>query len=212
MWTIVTRFRLTEAFLLLLSLLIWFILMSGGRPHNSLWTVFDTTSFLSMTILVSLGCIWWIPKNETFTKFKLFCNLVKTQFQSTLKVFHSDGGGEDTSNTFESFLQDHDIKHQITCPHTPEQNGLAKRKQRHLLYLTRTMLHTWNLPHQFWADALSTANYLNNRLPSSKTIHFQTTFYHLNGKYPSYSRLRSFGCLCFPWLQPYSPNKLSPLS
>ncbi|PKU83709.1 Retrovirus-related Pol polyprotein from transposon TNT 1-94 [Dendrobium catenatum] len=150
-------------------------------------------------------------KQETFSKFKILYKLIKTQFQTTPKILRSDGGGEFLSNDFTSFLQHHGIQRQLSCPHTPEQNGVAERKHRHLLELTRTLIHASNTPHIFWAEALSTANYLINRLPS-KSINFHTPFQRLHKRPPNYTFLRTFGCLCFPWLRPYTSTKLDPRS
>ncbi|PKU62264.1 Retrovirus-related Pol polyprotein from transposon TNT 1-94 [Dendrobium catenatum] len=150
-------------------------------------------------------------KQETLSKFKLFQQLIRTQFHTTPKALRSDGGGEFISHEFTNFLHQHGIQRQLSCPHTPEQNGLAERKHRHLLDLARTLLHAANLPSTFWAEAISTANYLVNRLPSS-SIANQTPFYRLHGHHPSYTHLCTFGCQCFPWLRPYAANKLSPRS
>ncbi|PKU71322.1 Retrovirus-related Pol polyprotein from transposon TNT 1-94 [Dendrobium catenatum] len=150
-------------------------------------------------------------KNEALSKFKSLCSLIKTQYNKTPKALRSDGGGEFTSTSFKLFLQENGIQQQLSCPHTPEQNGLAERKHRHLLEITRALLHASNVPHKFWADALSTAHYLVNLLPS-KAINLKIPFQRLQGKPPTYSHLRTFGCLCFPWLKPYTTNKFSPRS
>ncbi|KAI0523201.1 hypothetical protein KFK09_005595 [Dendrobium nobile] len=150
-------------------------------------------------------------KQETLSKFKILCNLIRTQFRTTPRTLRSDGGGEFTSQAFRSFLQDNGITQQLSCPHTPEQNGIAERKHRHLLDITRALLHESGLPHKFWADATSTANYLINQLPS-KAIANQIPYQRLHGLLPTYNHLRTFGCLCYPWLRPYAPDKLSPRS
>ncbi|PKU66248.1 Retrovirus-related Pol polyprotein from transposon TNT 1-94 [Dendrobium catenatum] len=150
-------------------------------------------------------------KNEVLSKFKLLCKFIQTQFNTIPKAFRSDGGGEFTSHDFTMFLHHQGIQRQLSCPHTPEQNGIAERKHRHLLELTRTLLHASNLPHTLWAEALSTATYLVNRLPSS-AISFHTPFYRLHNRHPRYDHLRTFGCQCFPWLKPYAANKLAPRS
>ncbi|PKU76837.1 Retrovirus-related Pol polyprotein from transposon TNT 1-94 [Dendrobium catenatum] len=150
-------------------------------------------------------------KSETINCFKSFLSLIKTQFDCTPKRFRSDGGGEFTSTAFLSILQAHGILHQISCPHTPEQNGLAERKHRHLLDITRTLLHAANLPDKFWLEAIATANYLINRLPS-KPLSLKSPYQMLYNATPDYSHLRTFGCLCFPWLQPYTHNKFEPRS
>lgn len=136
-------------------------------------------------------------KSETFSKFKIFCQMALTQHNKTPKTLRSDGGGEYTSTEFTSFLNQLGIQRQLTCPHTPEQNGLAERKHRHLLDLTRTLLHDSGSPSKLWAEALSTANYLINRLPSS-SINQDTPFYRLHARQPTYEHLRTFGCQCFP--------------
>ncbi|PKU82366.1 Retrovirus-related Pol polyprotein from transposon TNT 1-94 [Dendrobium catenatum] len=150
-------------------------------------------------------------KNETLAKFKQLHNMIKNKFGSSIQTFRSDGGGEFNSTEFRLYLINNGITHQVSCPHTPEQNGTAERKHRHLLDTTRALLHAAGLPHNLWADAVSTANYLINRLPSPNLLN-HTPYYRLHGKEASYDHLRTFGCLCFPWTKPYATNKLSPRS
>ncbi|PKU66893.1 Retrovirus-related Pol polyprotein from transposon TNT 1-94 [Dendrobium catenatum] len=157
---------------------------------------------------------WIYPmhnKAETFLKFQHFFNLIKTQFNTTIKILRSDGGGEYRSTNFSTFLSQHGIQHQMSCPYTPEQNGVSERKHRHLIETTRTLLHAAHLPLKFWLEALHTANYLINQLPS-KTLHFDTPYHLLHRQQPSYTHLKTFGCLCYPWLKPSTPNKLHPRS
>ncbi|KAI0488890.1 hypothetical protein KFK09_028729 [Dendrobium nobile] len=150
-------------------------------------------------------------KQETFSHFQHLCKLVYTQFNKIPKILQSDGGGEFTSTNFKNFLHTQGIHQRISCPYTPEQNGLAERKYRHVLDLTRTLLHAANLPNQFWADAVSTAIHLINRLPNKSNSH-TSPYQLLYHKQPSYDHLRVFGCLCYPWLKPYADNKLAPRS
>ncbi|PKU87980.1 Retrovirus-related Pol polyprotein from transposon TNT 1-94 [Dendrobium catenatum] len=150
-------------------------------------------------------------KNETYLKFKQFLAMVTTKFKATIQIFHSDAGGEYTSHKFKNLLQTHDIHHQFSCPNTPQQNGVSERKHRHLLETTRTLLHAAHLSFRFWAEALQTSNYLINQLPTS-ALNSQIPFILLQGRPPQYDHLKSFGCLCFPWLLPHSPHKLAPRS
>ena len=62
-----------------------------------------------------------------------------------------------------------------------------------------------------WVEAFSTAVFLINRL-LSPSLAGKTPYELLFGKQPDYSMLRTFGCLCFPYLKDYSPHKLSPKS
>ena len=59
------------------------------------------------------------------------------------------------------------IRHELTIPKTPEQNGAAERLNRTLVEKTRTMLLDAKLPQSYWAEAIATANYLRNRSPTS---------------------------------------------
>ncbi|RVW26231.1 Retrovirus-related Pol polyprotein from transposon TNT 1-94 [Vitis vinifera] len=68
---------------------------------------------------------------------------------------------------FTSFMSHHGILHQSSCAHTPQQNGVAERKNRHLVETARTLLLHSNVPFRFWGDAVLTACYLINRMPSS---------------------------------------------
>ncbi|XP_019087641.1 PREDICTED: uncharacterized protein LOC109127429 [Camelina sativa] len=61
--------------------------------------------------------------------------MVENQFKTKIKVFQSDGGGEFTSNLLKQHLSEHGVIHRISCPYTPQQNGIAERKHRHLVEL-----------------------------------------------------------------------------
>ena len=65
------------------------------------------------------------------------------------------------------------------------------------------------VPLSLWVEAFSTVVFLINRLPSP-LLDGKTPYELLFGKQPDYSMLLTFGCLCFPHLKDYSPNKLSP--
>ena len=51
---------------------------------------------------------------------------MKPETGFSVQVLRSDRGGEYTSKEFERFLVDHNIKHELTCAYTPEQNGAAE--------------------------------------------------------------------------------------
>ncbi|PKU72953.1 Retrovirus-related Pol polyprotein from transposon TNT 1-94 [Dendrobium catenatum] len=150
-------------------------------------------------------------KQETFSNFKTLCSYIHTQFNKTPKTLQTDGGGEYMSAAFKSYLQEHGIQHHVSCPHTPEQNGIAERKHRHVLKLTRAILHASNLPAKFWSDAIGTSIHLINRLPRKNYPHL-SPYQLLYNKEPNYSYLRVFGCLCYPWLRPNAAHKLAPRS
>ncbi|RVX13260.1 Retrovirus-related Pol polyprotein from transposon TNT 1-94 [Vitis vinifera] len=98
---------------------------------------------------------------------------------------------------FTSFMSHHGILHQSSCAHTPQQNGVAERKNRHLVETARTLLLHNHVPFRFWGDAVLTACYLINRMPSS-VLHDQIPHSLLFPDQPLYFLPpRVFGCTCF---------------
>uniref|UniRef100_A0A2N9IGT2 Integrase catalytic domain-containing protein n=1 Tax=Fagus sylvatica TaxID=28930 RepID=A0A2N9IGT2_FAGSY len=65
-----------------------------------------------------------------------------------------------------SYLNQKGILHQLTCPQTPEQNGVAERKNRHIMSIVRCLLCGMHVPKSYWHMAVLTAVYLMNRTPS----------------------------------------------
>jgi len=123
-------------------------------------------------------------KAEVFSVFQRFVYFLKTHFSAHTKILRSDSGGEYMSNAFQSFLQNEGILSQRSCPSTPQQNGVAERKNRHLLDVVRTLLLESFVPLRFWCEALSTAVHLINQSPSP-TLYNVSPFYKLFGYSPS---------------------------
>ena len=84
-----------------------------------------------------------------------------------LKTLHTDNAGEYFSHVLGSYLRDHDIIHQSICVDNPSQNGVAGRKNRHLLETARALSFQMHVLNPFWVDAVSTACFLINQMPSS---------------------------------------------
>uniref|UniRef100_A0A2N9HBT2 Integrase catalytic domain-containing protein n=1 Tax=Fagus sylvatica TaxID=28930 RepID=A0A2N9HBT2_FAGSY len=105
-------------------------------------------------------------KSDTFTVFQQFKATIATQFNLPIKILRSDCGGEFTSQPFETFCANHGIIHQLSCPHTPQQNGVAERKHRHLVQCTLAMLSQSGLSTSY-CSALSNFALPNSALPSS---------------------------------------------
>ena len=92
---------------------------------------------------------------------------------------------------FHSFLQNERIISQRSCPSTPQQNGVAERKNCHLLDVLRTLLLESSIPSHFLCEALYTNFHLINQLPSP-TLHNVSPLFKLFGHSPSYFNLRTF--------------------
>nr|GFA13136.1 putative ribonuclease H-like domain-containing protein [Tanacetum cinerariifolium] len=80
-----------------------------------------------------------------------------------------------------------------SVPRTPQQNGIAERKNRTLIEAARTMLADSLLLIPFWAEAVNTACYAQNRVLVTK-LHNKTPYELLHGKTPSIGFMRLFGC------------------
>ena len=113
------------------------------------------------------------------------------------------------SKQFQSFLGDKGICHQVSCPYTPEQNGISERKNRHVRETVVTLLQQASLPSMFWYHACALAIYLINRMPTHH-LSMASPFEKLYHKVPDLAFLRVFGCACYPLLAPYRANKLQP--
>lgn len=74
---------------------------------------------------------------------------VTNQFSTTIKTLRTNSGGEYMSIEFQFFLTSNGIIHQRSCPATPQQNRVAKRKNRHLLDVVLTILLESSVPTMF---------------------------------------------------------------
>ena len=146
-------------------------------------------------------------KGEVFEKFKEWKALVEKSTEKKVKALRCDNGGEYTSTEFVTYLSKEGIKHELTTPHTPQQNGAAERLNRTLIEGVRTMLADSKLPHSFWAEALSTYAYLRNRSPT-KLLSGITPYEAWYGTKPNLSSLRVFGCSAYAHVPKVERRKL----
>ena len=101
-------------------------------------------------------------KSEVFTHFQNFKAMAEKQTGKYVQCLRSDGGGEYFSNEFSLFLKKHGIQRQFSCRYTPQQNGVAERKNRHIAEVARALMAEKNMPHYYWAEVVSTALYIMN--------------------------------------------------
>uniref|UniRef100_A0A2N9HCS0 Integrase catalytic domain-containing protein n=1 Tax=Fagus sylvatica TaxID=28930 RepID=A0A2N9HCS0_FAGSY len=111
--------------------------------------------------------------------------------------------GKDSA--FQQFLESRGIIHQTSCVRTPQQNGIAERKNGPILAIARALMLQMNVPKLFWADAVLTAAYLLNRMPS-RILKGKSPFeMFFPGKNPFSVPPRVFGCVSF--VHNHSPNR-----
>nr|GEY43995.1 putative ribonuclease H-like domain-containing protein [Tanacetum cinerariifolium] len=87
-------------------------------------------------------------------------NLLSLKF----KVIRCDNGTEFKNSDLNPFCGLKGIKREFSIPRTPQQNGIAERKNRTLIKAARTLLADSLLPISFWAEAVNTACYVQNRV------------------------------------------------
>jgi transposase InsO family protein len=69
-----------------------------------------------------------------------------------------------------TFVKSMEFIHQYTLPYTPQQNGVAERRNRTLMDMVRSMMAYSDLPLSFWGEALHTVVYLLNHSPSKDVV------------------------------------------
>ena len=153
-------------------------------------------------------------KSEAGSIFRQFHKLVTNIFQSSIHILRTDNGREYFAHELNNYLVEHGIFHQSSCAYTPQQNGIAERKNRHLLEVARSIMFTTHVPNFFWGEGVLTTAYLINHTPS-KTLKFQTPLNCLLKFFPHVRMLNSrpprvFGCVAFVHHTNPNRGKLEP--
>ena len=185
--------------------------------HTDVWDPSRSTSTLGFRYFVTFiddysRCTWLFlmkTRVELFSIFQKFHAEIRTQFNTSIRILRSDNAKEYFSMSFSSFMSSHGILHQSSCAYTPQQNGVAERKNRHLVETARTLLLHHKVPQRFWGDVILATCYLINRMPSS-VLHDQIPHSILLPTQPLfYLPPRVFGCVCFVHILTLGQDKLS---
>ena len=115
---------------------------------------------------------------------------------ASIVAIRSDNVTEFKNATLNAFCKEQGISHQFSAPRTPQQNGVVERKNRTLIEAARTMLQDAKLPTCFWAEAIQTACYIQNRTLINKDVG-NVPYFIMSGKRPSFKHLHVFGSKCF---------------
>nr|GFA79632.1 hypothetical protein [Tanacetum cinerariifolium] len=112
-------------------------------------------------------------KDETPPVLKTFIIGLENLLSLKVKIIRCDNETEFKNADLNQFCGLKDIKREFSVPRTPQQNGIAKRKNKTLVEAARTLLADSLLPIPFWAEAVNTACYVQNRVlvtkPHNKT-------------------------------------------
>ncbi|GJX69771.1 zinc finger, CCHC-type containing protein [Tanacetum coccineum] len=127
----------------------------------------ELLSKLNKTAISGSVCIFFI--------WTCLAQMVENQNDVKVKHIRTDNGTEFRYHNLKSFCDEKGISQNFYSPYTPEQNGVAKRKNRTLIEVARTMLNGSVLSKHFWTDAVRTTCYTQNRSIIVK-IHDKTSY------------------------------------
>ncbi|KAJ4769263.1 hypothetical protein LUZ62_053520 [Rhynchospora pubera] len=142
-------------------------------------------------------------KSEVSVLFAHFKAKVENLLAAKIKTLQCDGGSE-----YKPLMTQYpEITFSVSCPYTPEQNGVAERKHRHIVELGLASMFQASIPLKYWDVIFESTVYVINRLPSHKH-NAVSPFEMLFNQQPNYDLLHVLGCSCYPWLKPYTNHKL----
>lgn len=169
----------------------------GGKEY--VLTIIDDYSRYTVGYLLK-------HKSETVQCIKEYVAANQNRLGKLPRRIRSDEGGEYISNEYKTYLKINGIKIEYTNPYCPEQNGVAERKNRHLIEMTLSLLLDANLEKSYWGEAMMTAIYLQNRLPTSSTG--KTPYELWFGKRPDLESLKIFGTRAYVFIPKEKRKKL----
>ncbi|GJT72160.1 retrovirus-related pol polyprotein from transposon TNT 1-94 [Tanacetum coccineum] len=135
-------------------------------------------------------------KDETPEVLKDFLTMIQRNLQAQVISVRTDRGTEFLNKTLHAYFKEEGIEHQTSTPRTPEQNDVVERWNHTLVEAARTMLSASKLPLSFWAEAVATACYTQNRSIIIST-HGKMAYHIINDRKPSIKHLYIFGCICY---------------
>ncbi|KAD2393237.1 hypothetical protein E3N88_40214 [Mikania micrantha] len=163
-------------------------IMSMAKKKYCLVIVDDYSKFVWTFFLHSKGEV-----AKAIINFVLYA---EKQYSLSIKCVRRDNGTEFRNHLLDEFYQSKGIQRQYSIPRSPEQNGVVERKNRTLIEAARTMLADSGLPLTFWAEAVNTACYVQNRVLVNQRW-LKTPYEILHSLTPLISFFRAFGCPCY---------------
>ena len=123
-------------------------------------------------------------------------------------TLRTDNGGEYLSSAFQNYLKERGIRHEFTVRHSPQQNGVSERMNRTLVESALSMIAHAGLSNIFWAEAISAAAYVRNRLPTTTLKEREIPYERWYGRKPNVSHFRVFGCMAYAHVPDCERRKL----
>ncbi|KAL5854980.1 hypothetical protein ACOSQ4_004782 [Xanthoceras sorbifolium] len=104
---------------------------------------------------------------------------------------------------FTSYLKQHGILFRFSCLYTHQQNGVPERKHRYVVDIGLTLLTHSKMSLTFWVEAFQATTLLINNLPT-QILNSISSYEKLTHRKPNYHYFKTFGCIYFPYLRPFS--------
>ncbi|KAK7276201.1 hypothetical protein RIF29_17337 [Crotalaria pallida] len=189
--------------------------------HTDICGPFPTASWNGQQYFISFiddysryGYLYLLhEKSQSLDVFKSFKAEVENQLNKRIKAVRYDrggeyygrydGSGEQRPGPFAKFLEECGIVPQYTMPGSPSMNGVSERRNRTLKDMVRSMISHSTLPESLWGEALKTAAYILNRVPTKAVA--KTPYELWTGKKPSLKHFHIWGCPAEA--RPYRPNE-----
>ncbi|MBW0500216.1 hypothetical protein O181_039931 [Austropuccinia psidii MF-1] len=178
---------------------------SSNTGFKYFLTIVDQfTSFKSVMFLKA--------KSEAFDEFVKWKTFSENFHNTKIKRLVSDKGGKFENKRFKNLAASCGFIHTFSPTATPEHNGFAEHANHTILDKARCLLLKSNLPRSFWAEAVNTATFLSNLIPTVSRCN-KSPFFLWAAKLPRLKRLRTFGCKAFILIQRKDRDwKLAPTS
>jgi transposase InsO family protein len=187
--------------------------------HSDLCGPFSSPSFSGckyfLTFIDDFSRRTWVYflklKSEVFDKFLAYKALVEKQSGHQIQKLRTDNGGKYVNNNFTSYCTTQGIQMQHTVPYTPQQNGVAERKNCALKEMANCMIQSKGLSLKYWAEAINFENYIVNRTPTKalKNITLEEAWTKIK---PYVSHFRVFSSIAWAHIPDEKRKALQPKS
>jgi hypothetical protein len=146
-------------------------------------------------------------KDETFGTFRQFKAKIESEIRNKIRILRIDRGGKYMSHDFLNYCKQNGINRELSQAKTPQQNGVAKKRNQTILDRARSLAVESKLPSYLWTEAVNTTNYIVNISPTSANSGM-TPQEKYSSKVPTVNHLKVFGSIAFVHIPKTSKNKM----
>jgi hypothetical protein len=140
---------------------------------------------------------------------KKFLRRTQNEFNDKVKKIRNDNDAELKNTQVENFLDEECMKHEFLTPYTPQQNGVAERKNRTIIEMARTILDEYKTSDRFWVEVINTTCHATNRIYLHKLLK-KISYELLTGNKQNISYFSVFGSKCYIIQKRSKSSKFAP--